>query len=102
MNENQFKQAVQLYKSLGETKLSSGKELRAELCLGQGISLWDVIAPCLVLYRFPLLFNDGLLNRRNNLKHCLWPYKGLVGRFKDNYEMLAGKPNEKEAYENRN
>lgn len=90
MNENQFKQAVQLYKSLGETRLSSGKELRAELCLGQGISLWEVVASYMVLYRFPLLFSHNGSNRtfRERLKYYLRPYRGLMARFRDSVVSL--------------
>ena len=85
MNENQFKQAVRLFKFLGDTRLRSGKTLRAELCLGQGISLWEVVASYMVLYRFPLLFSCDSGSRlwRERLKYYLRPYRGVAARFRD-------------------
>ena len=85
MNENQFKQAVRLFKYLGETKLRSGKNLQTELCLGQDISLWEAVASYMVLYRFPLLFshNGGSRSWRERLKYYLRPYRGLMARFRD-------------------
>jgi len=85
MNENQFKKAGKLFKFLEETKLNSGKNIKAELCLGQGISLWEVVASYMALYRFPLLFSrdGGSLTWRERLQYYLRPYRGLAARFRD-------------------
>ena len=85
MMDDPFRQAAHLFDSLGETRLRSGKNLRTELCLGQDISFWDVVASYLVLYRFPLLFsqNGGYCSLGGRIKYFVRPYRGLAARFRD-------------------
>ena len=85
MNENRFEQAVRLSQSLGEMEVGSGKNLFEELCLGQDISLWEVVAPYMALYRFPLLFSSDGGSRpwRERLKYYVRPYRGVAARFRD-------------------
>lgn len=83
MNELQFKKSVELFKVLGEMKVHSKSDIRSELRLGQEISLWDVMATYMVLYRFPLLFNSSSYSLYNRLKHFLWPFRGLIKRLRD-------------------
>lgn len=85
MDEQQFQKSVQLFNLLGEAKLRSGKNLWTELCLDQEISLWEVVASYIVLYRFPLLFsrNDTQPTWHDQIKYFFRPYRGLVARFRD-------------------
>lgn len=85
MDKKQFQLSAQLYKTLGETILGSGNTLSAELCLGQKISLWEVLAAYLVLYRFPLLFlPDGSQPvQQHRLKYYYRPLRGLAASFLD-------------------
>jgi UDP-N-acetylglucosamine:LPS N-acetylglucosamine transferase len=85
MDKKQFQLSVQLYNTLGETILRSGNTLSSELCLGHKISLWEVVATYLVLYRFPLLFpsNGKQSASQNRLKHYYRPLRGLAAHFRD-------------------
>jgi len=83
MNEERFEQAVRLSHSLGETRIGP-RALFDELRLGQEMSLWQVVAPYLALYRFPLLFsNGGGSPWRERLRYAVRPYRGLAARFRD-------------------
>lgn len=83
--EDRFRLAVDLYKFLGETNLPTGNNLRTELRLDLDISLWDVVATYMVLYRFPLLFSCNGRNRpwHEKMKCYLRPYRGLGAQFRD-------------------
>jgi len=85
MDEDRFKLAVRLTKSLGEMKVGTGTMLSEELRLGQKISLWEVVASYLTMYRFPLLFSNdnGGNTSREKLKYWLRPYRGLLARLRD-------------------
>lgn len=84
MMENRFSKAVDLHKLLGETKLPTGNSLSTELCLEIDISLWDVVASYMVLYRFPLLFfnSNGKRPWPEKINDFLRPYRGLGAQFK--------------------
>jgi hypothetical protein len=85
MNENQLQQAVRLTQALGEMTVGRGKTLSDELRLGQSISLWEVVASYLTLYRFPLLFSNLAIKHawRERFKYWLRPYRGLSARLRD-------------------
>lgn len=85
MDREQFKLSVQLFKVIGQTRLSSGKSLREELQLGQNVSFWDILAPYLVLYRFSLLFKSDANKSiwREWLMYNFRPLKGLAAQIKD-------------------
>ena len=95
MNEDQFKKAGQLFELLGETKLSSKKNLKAEFCFGQDISLWEVVASNMVLYRFPLLFpnSSNTLNWRSMIKYYFRPYRGLLAKYRDSVIAFSRRTN---------
>lgn len=85
MDERQFENSVRLFKLLGETVLPSGRDLSTELCLGTEISLWEVMAPYLVLYRFPWWYmpEGSAPSLRQRLDRFIRPYRGLGGHFRD-------------------
>jgi UDP-N-acetylglucosamine:LPS N-acetylglucosamine transferase len=56
VEELRYERAAELCHLLGALKLRSGRDVRAELRFGGDFSFWDIVAPFLVLYRFPLLF----------------------------------------------
>lgn len=84
MDDNRFQKSVQLCAALKEAKLRSGSSLGTALRLGGEISLWDVIAPYLVLYRFPLLWKTRRpgVSWRQLLEVHLRPYLGLAAYLK--------------------
>ena len=81
----QLKHSLQLLESLENRMLRSKQSLRTALNLETEISLWEVVAPYLALYRFPLLFLPEGRRRswRQRLDHVLWPYRGLARHFRD-------------------
>ena len=85
MADSRFDQAVQLSSDLGNMVMDSGRTFTEELCLGQEISLWDVVSPSMTLYRFPLLFSSGnsIHSLQDKLKIRFRPYRGLLARFRD-------------------
>ncbi|MDD5129528.1 MAG: CDP-glycerol glycerophosphotransferase family protein [Candidatus Omnitrophica bacterium] len=85
MDKQQFEFSVKIFNQLGESRLKSGRTLREELCLGQEISFWDILAPYLVLYRFPLLFlkNNQNFTVKEWWKYYLRPFRGRVAQFMD-------------------
>ncbi len=95
MNENQFKKAGQLFEFLEEAKLSSKKNLKAEFCLGQDISLLEVVASYMALYRFPLLFSNSgaTLNWREMIKYYFRPYRGILAKYRDSVISFSRRTN---------
>ena len=93
MDKQQFEKSVQLFKVLGEIRLPSGRNLKEELNLGTDISLWDVIAPYLVLYRFPYFFRSSLKRSawRQRIYQRIRPYLGVAGRMRDDFLHLPEK-----------
>jgi hypothetical protein len=83
MSSTPFEKSVRLFEALGEASLESGLTLREELKLGGGISLWDIVASYLVLYRFPLFFSPSDASGRKRFQQFLWPYRGLATRLRD-------------------
>lgn len=83
--DRKFELAVKLSRVLAETKLSTKDTLREALFLGRQISLWDLVATVMVLYRFPLPFvpRENGTDWLGYLTYRLRPYQGLAARFKD-------------------
>ncbi len=85
MEENRYEKAAELCRLLGALKLGSGKDIRAELRLGGDFSFWDIVAPFLTLYRFPLLFprspESSFAPAAGNFR--LRPVRGRLSRLKD-------------------
>lgn len=77
MDRRQFDLAAALFENLGSLRLSSGKDLKTALCMDDGVSLWDIIATYMVLYRFPLLFSSKV-GLREHINFYLRPYRGMA------------------------
>lgn len=83
--DRKFEQAVRLARVVGDTRLDSGQTLRQALSLDRQISLWDVVEPIMVLYRFPLLFvpTDRRSAWARRVAYWMRPYRGLAARFRE-------------------
>ncbi len=79
-----FDRAADLVRVLGAARLPTAHTLAQELALGTEISLWDVVAPVLALYRFPLLFAWPDKQRwRLRASQRLWSYRGRLAQWRD-------------------
>lgn len=85
MDKRQFDLSLRLFNDLGSIRLSSGGDFSKELRLGGAVSFWDVVAPYLVLYRFPLLFGSdkGRHTGREWLKYGIRPLRGMAAGLRD-------------------
>lgn len=84
MSDYQFENSVRLFQTLQDLKLPSGQSLGNELNCGSQVSLWEVVALYLVLYRFPLLQDDVFRRSwQQRLSLSLWPYRGLAAQLMD-------------------
>lgn len=84
-NSQAFIKAVALYNVMAETPIKGeGKNLRAALCLGNGVSLLDVLSVFLVLYRLPLVFPGEIqLSFKEQVLGWLRPHLGTLARMRD-------------------
>jgi len=81
--DKKFDKAVLYFEKLSNHVLDDGKTLHESFKLSDNTSIWDILATYLILYRFPLLFNEknSLLNRISQSYFRL--AKGIIGRAKD-------------------
>lgn len=82
IDDRRFERARQLVERVGETRLSTA-DVRTALRLGQAVSLWDVVATYLMIYRFPLLFAPGGTAAAPPLETRLRPLRGIAARLHD-------------------
>lgn len=73
---------------LGSFVLKDGKTLRKELELKGEISIWDILATYLIIYRFPLFFDKKYSSLNNKLISYFRLFKGVLGNFKDKLQVL--------------
>lgn len=93
MNKLQFESSQQLYHSLGRLKVFSDKDVRSVLCLEDGVSLWDIVASYMVLYRFPLCFTNKKILMSDWFRSFVRPYRGLLMQIKESLYFLFHKKN---------
>lgn len=82
MDDCRFERARQLVERVGEARLGTA-DVRTSLRLGQAVSLWDVVATYLMIYRFPLLFAPGGMAAALPLETRLRPLRGMAARLHD-------------------
>jgi len=82
MADKNFRQAIALYESIGNSKLDDGRTIRDALCLDNKISLWDCLSAYLVLYRLPQCILD---NQKKTFSFSRWlrPSMGSLAHFYD-------------------
>lgn len=84
MSDVRFARAAALIDALGRTNLGTPGTLAGALRLGLPISLWDVVATTLLMYRFPLLFSRSTgAAVPATWRMALRPYRGLLARTQD-------------------
>lgn len=84
MTDVRFARAAALIDALGRTNLGAAGTLSGALRLGLPMSLWDVVATTLLMYRFPLLFSRSTgAAVPATWRMALRPYRGLLARTQD-------------------
>jgi len=78
-------QSVELCRALGSINIAPGKSLREALRLDGEVSLWDVVATFLALYRFPRLVPSASGGHSVKLlaNSYIRPLRGIAARLKD-------------------
>jgi hypothetical protein len=87
---SRFTDAIRLYEAMGASRIGGERfTLRDALRLGSTVSLWDVLATFLVLYRLPLVCagDAGLLE---TVRSGLRPYLGRIARIRENFAKSSG------------
>jgi hypothetical protein len=78
--DENFDLATEYFEMLGNYTFDDGQTVRESLELNGDVSIWDILATYLTIYRFPLLFNK----KHNGIKGLLLSYfrlvKGVIGR----------------------
>ena len=81
--DKNFELAVDYFEMIGDYKFDDGETVREKLKLNTDVSMWDILATYLIIYRFPLLFASG----HNRIKTQLFSYcrvfKGVIGSILD-------------------
>jgi spore coat polysaccharide biosynthesis predicted glycosyltransferase SpsG len=85
-----FSRSAALLRKWGDTRLSSGGTLSGKLTIGK-VSLWEVAAPFLALYRFPefVLKTDTRRSPGKRFTEIVRPYRGLLGQARDVFLSAA-------------
>jgi len=86
-----FDKAALLYDVIGNVKVDGDTSLRETLSLYDNVSLWDIIGPFLILYRFPLLFTDGKIGFISRIKRFIRPYIGWAAHYYDEIKFYSEK-----------
>ena len=77
--DENFDLATEYFEMLGNHTFDDGQTVRESLELNGDVSIWDILATYLIIYRFPLLFNKEC----NGIKGLLLSYfrlvKGVMG-----------------------
>ncbi len=82
-----FAPSIELYEALGKLDLGNGQNLIESLKLVGGVSLWDSLSTYLILYRFPLCYENSPASFRGISR----PYLGRLAHLRDEILSMLGR-----------